>query len=74
MKYRVLKKGNEHAIQIKKWYGWANYLVYSHTGIGPSWLVPKQWYKAPLEELLKEMKTNFKNESQRATVILEGEL
>jgi hypothetical protein len=73
MKYRVLKKGNEHAIQIKKWYGWANYLVYSDTSVGPNWLVPKQWYKAPVEELLEDMKYNFRGQAE-VQVVSEGEL
>jgi len=73
MKYRVLKKGNEHAIQIKKWYGWSNYLVYSDTCVGPSWLIPIQWYKTPLEELLKEMKFNFRGKPE-VQVVEEGEL
>ena len=73
MKYRVLKKGNEHAIQIKKWYGWANYLVYSDTCVGPNWLVPKHWYKAPVEELLEDMKCNFRGQAE-VQVVSEGEL
>jgi hypothetical protein len=64
MKYRVLKKGIEHAIQIKKWYGWSNYLVYSDTCVGPSWLIPIQWYKTPLEELIEIMKFNFSDKAE----------
>jgi hypothetical protein len=76
MKYRVLKKGNEHAIQIKKWYGWANYLAYSHTTSGPGWLLPNHWYGLPPEVLIKQMKINFRGQPkvQVVQVVEEGEV
>jgi hypothetical protein len=48
-------------------------LVYSHTTSGPGWLIPNKWYEVPSEELVEDMKYNFR-EQAGVQVVSEGEL
>jgi hypothetical protein len=74
MKYRVLKKGDKHAIQIKRWYGWATFFVGANSTTGPAWLLGNAWYGMTEDELVEWMKDVRKAHLQTVQVVKEGQL